>query len=281
MYTKKEILELSKEYGIRPLKKWGQNFLIDKNMQKKLIGAVSPGADDIILEIGPGFGEMTFDLAVRCLKLKCVEIDKKLFVALKKTAEEKKQANIDLVNGDILETPIPGDLTKIVGNLPYYITTPILEKIIESDSKADMFIMVQKEYADRILASPGTGDYSSLTCFINYHYRPIKICRVPKQCFYPVPKIDSIFMKLEKRPKPDVYASDPKMLFTIIRAAFMHRRKMLKVSLSNGTFNIDKNTFSDILEKIHISANARPEELSLEEFAAFANALSGERSRNA
>lgn len=275
MLTKKELVELWKRYDFRPNKRLGQNFLIDKNVKDKIIKCINPKETDIILEIGAGFAELTVDLAMKAKKVLALEKDKRITRILKYEILKDK-GGVEIVESDFLRYTFKGPFDKFVGNLPYYITTPIIEKLLGLKFKKtkEIYIMVQREYADRILANPGTKDYSSLSCFVRQNADIKKLMSINRNCFFPVPKVDSVFLKLSYLDTPKVKVRNEELLFKIIRKAFQQRRKMLLNSLSGKAIkDMDKNTLGSILEDAGIDKNARPEELSLEEFGKIADRM--------
>ena len=274
MLTKKQLRKLWEEYSFRPNKRYGQNFLIDTNVKDKIINFINPICGDSILEIGAGFGELTIDLARGASNVTAIEKDKRISRILKESLL-KDIENLDLVECDFLEYALLKKFNKIAGNLPYYIATPIIEKLLSAKGKAEsIFIMVQREYAERILAKPGRKDYSSLSCFVQFQAKIKRLITVKKECFFPEPKVDSIFLEMKPLKKPEIYVRDEKFFFRIIRSSFQQRRKTLRSSLSGqGITALAKSRISDILEDIGINRNARPEDISLEDFARLSDAL--------
>jgi 16S rRNA (adenine1518-N6/adenine1519-N6)-dimethyltransferase len=268
MLTKTGLIKLWPGMGFRASKKMGQNFLVDANIKDKIVASVAPNKDDIIVEIGPGFGVLTADIAAKCERLIAIEKDRKLAAYLRDSVV-KNSGNIELIEGDVLECALPARTTKIVGNLPYYITTPIIEKIIESGLALPVYIMVQDEYARRMVAEPGTKDYSSLSCFVQYHMNVVKMLSVGKKCFFPEPKVDSSFVRLSpKRNDLALSKEDERLFFKIIRLSFQQRRKTLRSSLTaQGVVKAGKEKFASMLESAGISKDVRPEELTLRHFA--------------
>ncbi|MCM8800173.1 MAG: 16S rRNA (adenine(1518)-N(6)/adenine(1519)-N(6))-dimethyltransferase RsmA [Candidatus Omnitrophica bacterium] len=253
---------------MRPKKILGQNFLIDRNIQRKIILNCDLNKDDLILEIGPGRGEITQLIAKSNARVYAVEIDEDLCRLLKDKFINFK--NVVIIKADILKLNIkryfsflPGRL-KVIGNIPYYISTPILEHLIKYNDKIDfIFLTLQKEFAKRIVAKPGSKEYGSFSCFIQYYTEPKVIFDIKKTCFYPVPKVDSTFLRLIMKRKRPLDRKQEKKLFKIIRIAFSQRRKMLKNTLREF-FPLDKlNTF---FEKYNLSYSIRPEDVSIEDF---------------
>ena len=278
MLTKTQLKEIFAKYSFRPLKRFGENYLVDGNIKDKIINEARLAKDDVVLEIGPGLGALTFDLAVSGARVYAVEKDKKAYDILREMAGDD-HPNLTLFNADILDFDfkrLPGDKKiKVVGNLPYYITTPIIERMIENASRfAFALIMVQREVANRLLAVPGGKDCSSISCFIRYHTRPAYIHTVKRGAFYPSPEVDSSIIRLDILEKPSVEAKNEKTLFKVIRGSFNQRRKTIVKSLSREeALDIPKEKLSALLESIGIDPIARPETLSLSDFAKIANSL--------
>ena len=272
MFTKKELFDLWDKHNFKPKKFLGQNFIIDKNIVSKLTDAMNISPNDIVLEIGPGFGQMTGAIYDKAKKVYVVEKDRLLAAILKDDAF-KDDKKITVIEGDILKYDIPKECTKVVGNLPYYITTPIIEKVLLDSKALDMYFMVQKEYGARLIGKPGTKDYSSLTCFINYFCEVETIAAVTKDCFYPTPKVDSTFLRIKRLKIPRVKVSDEKLFFDIIHTCFQHRRKTVKASLSRFFDRVKKEDVQNILEEASIKPMARPEELAIEDFQRITNIL--------
>lgn len=260
---------LLRKYNIRPSKRLGQNFLIDQNIQKKIIDAVGLSKNDFVLEIGPGLGSLTVGLCKCAKKVIAIEKDRRLYEYLLKNTAYK---NLELIHGDILKYNFrdPHHL-KIVGNLPYYISSPILTYLIGSRSAIEaVFITVQKEFAQRLVASPGKKDYGSITCFTQFYTEASILFDIKRNSFYPAPEVDSCFLRLSMRKRP-LYLTDEEKLFKIIRACFGKRRKTILNSLySSGMFSSKEET-SSMLEHSGISGKRRPEELSLKEFVGLVN----------
>ncbi|MDY3006734.1 16S rRNA (adenine(1518)-N(6)/adenine(1519)-N(6))-dimethyltransferase RsmA [Anaerococcus porci] len=274
LYSPKTIKDIQKLYGFKFTKSLGQNFLIDKNFVDKIID-LSEVEGENILEIGPGIGTISQEMAKTCKKLVVIEIDKTLIPILKDNLGEF--SNIDIINADILKIDLEkvvkenfnGESFKVVSNLPYYITTPIIEKLVENDLACkDMTIMVQKEVADRMKADESMKDYSSLSIFIKFYSNLISGFKVPKSVFMPQPKIDSQVLKLDLR----IYDKDVDrdILFKLVRAGFNKRRKTILNSLSSV---IEKEKLREIFEKLGLKENLRAENLSLDDFIKISNEL--------
>ncbi|MCX5677775.1 MAG: 16S rRNA (adenine(1518)-N(6)/adenine(1519)-N(6))-dimethyltransferase RsmA [Candidatus Omnitrophica bacterium] len=277
MLTISQLKEIFAKYDFHPLKRLGENYLIDSNIKDKIIAESRLLKEDIVLEIGPGLGAVTMDLAKSGAGVFAVEKDRKAFAILGKLSADIP--NLKLIQGDILEFDIrdigASKRIKVIGNLPYYITTPIMEYLIRN--KADIesaIVMVQREFANRLLALPGTKDYSSLSCFIQYHMKPSYIYTVKRASFYPEPDVDTGLIRLDVLETPSVDVKDEDLLFKVIRSSFNQRRKSIINSLSREeALNMPKKDLSDILAGLKIDPSIRPEMLSLSEFAKIANAL--------
>lgn len=277
--TKSQIIQISREYSFRPHKRLGQNFLIDKNVVDKIVSVINPRADDVFVEIGAGLGALTIPFVASLARITAFEIDKKLSSILKEKTAEFKNVTVehqDFLKSDWDDFP-RGKKIRIAGNLPYYITTPIIEKLVENkETIEDIHIMTQKEFACRLAATPKDGkDYSSISLFVNYHFLVEKLFIVKKTCFWPEPKVDSVFLKLRRRTSYPLEAIDEKLLFRIIRAAFGKRRKTILNSLTSADFvGFGKEQVRAALEKASISPAKRAENLVLEDFIKLANIIS-------
>ncbi|GMQ61277.1 16S rRNA (adenine(1518)-N(6)/adenine(1519)-N(6))-dimethyltransferase RsmA [Vallitalea maricola] len=277
----KKTIEIIKKYDFAFQKKFGQNFLIDSHVLNKIITSSNINKEDVVIEIGPGIGSLTQQLAENAKQVIAVEIDKKLIPILEDTLSDYN--NITIINEDILKVDIvklveeknDNKPIKVVANLPYYITTPIIMGLFESNVPVDSItVMVQKEVADRMKAKPGTKDYGALSLAVGYYSEPYIVANVPPNCFMPRPKIGSAVIKLTKHKQPPVDVVDAKLLFKIIRASFNQRRK----TLINGLYNnldgmFDKDQLKQAIENIGLKLNVRGETLSLEEFSNLANEL--------
>ena len=257
---------------IKPKKNLGQNFLVDRNIREKILNACGLNADDRVLEIGAGKGELTELIAERVKSVYALEIDKRLFDFL--TSAYRPHTNIKFINADILKfdlskiKPAGGKLI-VFGNIPYYISSPIIEHMFKYRQLiSDIFLTVQKEFAERVVASAGTKKYGSFSCFAQYYSAPKIIFNIGKGCFRPQPKVDSAFLRLSIRKDPPVNVDDENNLFRIIRAAFNKRRKTLRNSLEGV---VPKAELEDFLFKNKLDKNIRPERLTLEEFAKLSN----------
>jgi 16S rRNA (adenine1518-N6/adenine1519-N6)-dimethyltransferase len=257
---------------LKPKKRLGQNFLIDRNIQNKIIKACEFLAKDFVLEIGAGRGELTRLIADKVKHIQALEIDKALCDILKANTAGCK--NLSIVNEDVLKFDLKKSFPqqkkiKVVGNIPYYITTPIIEYLLNYRDRIQyVFLTVQKEFARRMVAPPGSKEYGALTCFIKYYTNPEILFYISKNCFFPVPKVDSCFLRLSPRRVPIVRVKSRVLLFKIIRGAFNKRRKTLRNSLE---FIVSKEKLQRFFTQYGIDNNIRPEELALEDFANLAN----------
>lgn len=272
LYSPKVIRCVLDRFNFNFSKGLGQNFLIDGNVVRSIRESANITKDDYVLEIGPGFGTLTEELLIHAKKVVAVEIDKRLVKVLDYTLSDFD--NFELINEDILKVDFDklikdhfqGRRFKILANLPYYITTPIITTLLEKKLPVDsMTFMVQKEVADRIVASPGNKQYGSITVFIDYYSDAKIVCKAPKSVFIPQPKVDSSVVKLDlKKEFPKV---DEKTLFKLVHSGFQQRRKnILNSFTSDLSLKLDKKTLGDILDKLSISHNSRAEDLSLKEY---------------
>lgn len=262
-------------------KKFGQNFLIDTHVLDKIIGSAEITKDDFVLEIGPGIGTMTQYLAEAAREVAAVEIDKTLIPILQNTLKEWN--NVTVINNDILKVDIrqlaleknQGRPIKVVANLPYYITTPIIMGLFENQVPIESItIMVQKEVADRMQVGPGTKDYGALSLAVQYYARPEIVANVPPNCFMPRPKVGSAVIRLERYEQPPVQVKDEKLMFRLIRASFNQRRKTLVNGLKNSPeLHFSKEEIEQALVNCGLSLTVRGEALTLEQFAQLANAF--------
>ncbi len=269
-----------KKYDFSFQKKFGQNFLIDEHVLNKIIAAAGVTKDDMVLEIGPGFGTMTQYLCENAREVVAVEIDKELIPVLNDTLSEYD--NVTVINDDILKVDIDGLINernggkpvKVVANLPYYITTPIIMGLLEKHVPVDnITVMVQKEVALRMQAKPGTKDYGALSLAVQYYAKPYIAANVPPNCFIPRPNVGSSVIRLNLFDKPPVEVGDEKLMFSIIRASFNQRRKTLQNSLVNGGLPFTKEQICEALSEMGIAATIRGEALSLEQFAKLTDLL--------
>ena len=273
----KNTIEVLQKYDFVFQKKFGQNFLIDSHVLDKIVSAAGITKNDFVLEIGPGIGTMTQYLAASARKVFAVEIDKALIPILEDTLKEFD--NVQVINQDILKVDIKklaeehndGKPIKVVANLPYYITTPIIMGLFESQVPIDSItVMVQKEVADRMKVGPGTKDYGALSLAVQYI-----VANVPPNCFMPRPKVGSAVIRLTRHEKPPVEVADEKLMFRLIRASFNQRRKTLANGLNNSPeLSYSKEEIQQTIEKCGFKAGIRGEALTLEDFAKLANAFS-------
>lgn len=270
-------------YGFSFQKKFGQNFLIDENVVKKIVRDAGVTKDDFVLEIGPGIGTMTQILCENAREVVAVEIDDKLIPILTEDTLSWYD-NVTVIHEDILKLDIVklanerngGKPIKVVANLPYYITTPIIMGLFESHVPLDSItIMVQKEVADRMQVGPGTKDYGALSLAVQYYAKPQILLNVPASCFMPRPNVDSAVIQLTRYEKPPVEVADEHLMFRLIRASFNQRRKTMTNSVGNSPeLSVSKEQMAAALEKCGLSATVRGEALTLEQFAELANVLS-------
>ena len=274
-------IEVLKKYNFNFQKKYGQNFLIDTHILEKIITASGITKEDCVLEVGPGIGTMTQYLAENAREVVAVEIDKALIPILEDTLSAYD--NVTVINEDILKVDINkiveekngGKAIKVVANLPYYITTPIIMGLFESRVPLDSItIMVQKEVADRMQVGPGTKDYGALSLAVQYYAKPEIMMQVPPTCFMPKPNVGSAVIRLTRHETPPVQAKDDRFMFALIRAAFNQRRKTLVNALSNaGGLKVTKDMVVEALENMQLSATIRGEALTLEQFAQLSDLL--------
>ena len=263
-------------------KKFGQNFLIDTHVLDKIIRAAEIGSDDCVLEIGPGIGTMTQYLACAAKKVIAVEIDRALTPILEDTLDGFD--NVRVINEDVLKVDIAelaekengGKPIKVVANLPYYITTPIIMGLFENHVPLkSITVMVQKEVADRMQVGPGTKDYGALSLAVQYYAKPYIVANVPPNCFMPRPKVGSAVIRLERYEEPPVRVRDEKLMFRIIRASFNQRRKTLVNGLNNSPeLNFTKEQIGEAVTRLGRGVSVRGEALSLQEFAQLADIFS-------
>ena len=277
----KATLEVINKYGFAFQKRFGQNFLIDSNILENIVSAANITKEDFVLEIGPGIGTMTQYLCENAREVVAVEIDKSLIPILQDTLSEYN--NVEVINEDVLKVDIKklaeerndGKPIKVVANLPYYITTPIIMGLFESGVPIDSItIMVQKEVADRMQTGPGSKDYGALSLAVQYYATAKVILNVSATCFMPRPNVDSAVIKLTRHKEPTVNVADEKLMFKIIRASFNQRRKTLVNGLKNSPeLSFSKEQIVKAIEKIGKPETIRGEALTLEEFAELANAF--------
>lgn len=272
-----------REKGLLPRKSRGQNFLVDSNIVRKIARAGGLSSEDTVVEIGPGLGALTQELAERAGLVIAVEIDRELLSSLKETMAGRP--NVNLVEADALKVDFDqlvgkycskadGGLPayKVVANLPYYITTPLLMHLLENRFKiSEMILMVQAEVGHRMLALPGSKDYGSLTVAVQYYMEPMAVFKVPPTVFYPQPKVDSLVVKLTARAHPLADNINEELFFLVVRTAFNQRRKMLINAL--GSMEVERTTLLKALETAGIDPRCRGEALSIKQFANLSSAL--------
>lgn len=277
-------IQTIKKYEFAFQKKFGQNFLIDDHVITKIINAAEITKDDLVLEIGPGIGTMTQYLAESAGKVIAVEIDKNLIPILGETLAEYD--NVTVINEDILKLDINrlveeengGKPIKVVANLPYYITTPIIMGLFESHVPLQSItVMVQKEVADRMQVGPGSKDYGALSLAVQYYAKPYIVANVPPNCFIPRPGVGSAVIRLTRYEEPPVMVKDESLMFKLIRASFNQRRKTLQNGIANSPeLPYSKAQVEKALEKMGLAANVRGESLTLAEFAKLSDTISEE-----
>ena len=252
-------------FGIHMSKRLGQNFLIDANIVQGIVDAANVQENDRVLEIGPGIGTLTQALAETGAEVTCVELDKRLPEVLAHTLDAYD--NVRVIQGIMGDKPF-----KVVANLPYYITTPIIMALLEKHLPiTDIVVMVQKEVAERMAAQPGGKTYGALSVAVQYYTVPEIALYVPPRSFMPPPEVDSVVVNCKVRQTPAVELIDEKMFFRVVKAAFGQRRKTLNNALKS--MGVDKNIIADVLDKAGIEATRRGETLTMEEFGAIANIL--------
>lgn len=275
----KEILDKYKFFFKKSL---GQNFIIDANILENIIGHTEIDKDSGVIEIGPGIGALTEQLGLHAKKVLAFEIDQRLLPILEDTLDQYD--NIQLIHQDILQADVKASIMEnfnvdqdihIVANLPYYITTPILTKLLEEKLPVESItVMIQKEVAERMAAKPSTKSYGSLTIAIQYYTTAEVVMHVPKSVFMPQPNVDSAVLKLTLREEPPVYVADEGYFFAMVKACFSQRRKTLRNNLTNYlNEKYDKETISTMLKNIGIDGTRRGESLTMEEFATLANSF--------
>lgn len=278
-------IEIIKKYNFTFQKRYGQNFLIDIHVMEKIMDAAGLTCDDYVIEIGPGIGSMTQYLCERAGKVTAVEIDKDLIPILNETL--MGYDNVSIINEDILKLDLNeiimkdnnGKPAKVVANLPYYITTPIIMGLLEGHVPvSSITVMVQKEVADRMQAGPGSKDYGALSLAVNYYSSPHIAANVPPNCFIPRPNVGSAVINLDVYDTPKVMVRDEELMFKLIRAAFNQRRKTLANSISGAmTLDYSKQEVAKGIAALSLPENVRGEALTLEQFALLSDRLSSGR----
>ena len=277
----KNTQEIIRKHNFSIQKKYGQNFLIDEHVLNKIIAAAEFSKDDYVIEIGPGIGTMTERMAPECRHVTAIEIDKELIPILSETLSGFD--NVDIINEDVLKVDLnkliaernDNKPVKVVANLPYYITTPIIMSLLENKIPIDTItVMVQKEVADRMMVGPGTKDYGALSLAVQYYAKPYIVANVPMNCFIPRPNVASAVIRLTCHKEPPVTVKDEKLMFNLIRASFNQRRKTLINGISNFSgLSFTKEQVAMALNSIGLSENIRGEALDLEKFAKLSDAL--------
>ena len=283
LYSPRTIRQLKEKYGFRFAKGLGQNFLTDPSVPEAMVEGSGIGPQDLVIEIGPGIGVLTAAAAQAAGRVVAIEVDERLLPILDETLQEYD--NIEVICADVLKTDLAqlidrqlrehgltGEV-RIIGNLPYYITTPIIMKLLEEELPvSSITVMMQKEVADRIEAGPGSKAYGAISVAVQYYCRVSRIASVPKEVFLPSPKVDSAVLLLELRENKAVQVRDEARFFACVKAGFGQRRKTLCNALS-GAGNLPKETVREVLAAAGIDENRRAETLSIEEFAKIADEL--------
>ncbi|SEF38564.1 16S rRNA (adenine1518-N6/adenine1519-N6)-dimethyltransferase [Caloramator fervidus] len=278
MGLRSKTMDIVKYFEFKFNKNLGQNFLVDENILKKIIDAAELDENTCVIEIGPGIGTLTQEMARKAKKVVAIEIDKNLIPILNETLANFD--NIKIIHADALKVDFNKIIeeenlenVKVVANLPYYVTTPIITKLLNEKVKvSSMIIMIQKEVAERIVAKPNTDEYGSLSLLCQYHCEVKKICKVSPNCFVPPPKVESMVIRLDVMDKKRVDVLDETLFFNVIKAAFNMRRKTLYNALKPVVG--DENLLLDVLNKSNIDPKRRGETLTIEEFALLANNIS-------
>ncbi len=274
---------IMKKYNIRANKNLGQNFLINEEVVKNIVGCSNIEKEDLVIEIGPGLGTLTKYLLEKAGKVICIELDTKMLQILEDRFSLYN--NFELINNDVLKVDLKNIIkkekeeckiknVKIVANLPYYITTPIIMKLLEEELELESItVMIQKEVADRLIATPGEKNTGAITYSVYYYADSEAIMEVPNSSFIPEPEVTSKVIKLNIRKEPTVKPKDKEKMFKIIKYAFMQKRKTLLNSLTNNGVFKNKTQGTEILNSLGIKENVRPEELTLEQFEKISNIL--------
>lgn len=273
-YSPKKMKELLNKYGFNLKKMFGQNFIIDENIINSIMNVANIDKETLVIEIGPGAGSLTYKLSEYAKNVICYEIDETLTEVLKETLKEKD--NVEIIYQDFLKADVLNDIKKyeykklyVVANLPYYVTTPIIVKIIEDNINVDkMVVMVQKEVGDRFKACPGSKDYSSLSVFLNYYFDVKKVLDISKNVFIPKPNVDSIVVEFSKKEQIKE-VKNKELFFKLIRDSFTQKRKTLK----NNLKNYDLEKIEEILKKYNYNLSVRAEQLNIDIFIDIANNL--------
>ncbi|AOY75490.1 16S rRNA (adenine(1518)-N(6)/adenine(1519)-N(6))-dimethyltransferase RsmA [Clostridium formicaceticum] len=277
----KKTREIIEQYQFKFSKSLGQNFLIDKNILEKIVEGAGVTKEDNVIEVGPGIGSLTQHIAEKGKSVVAIEIDKSLLPILKDTLQSYD--NVEVIHEDVLKLDIHslihqkfhGKKVKVIANLPYYVTTPIVMKFLEEKVPlTSMTIMIQQEVAKRMEAQPSTKDYGALSIAVQYYCQPKILLKVPPSVFIPQPKVDSTVIRLDVLEKPKVYVEDEMFFFSLVKDAFGKRRKTLLNALSTGILAINKELVKEVLQEVGIEEKRRGETLTIEEFAALSNSFS-------
>ena len=279
MSVLKETRFIMDKYHISANKNLGQNFLIDDEIVLGIVNVANISKDDLVIEIGPGLGTLTKELLERAGQVTCIELDKRMIEILQDRFSMYN--NFELINSDVLKVDLKEIIkksnlanTKIVANLPYYITTPIIMKLLEERLEIQTItVMIQKEVADRLITKPGTGDTGAITYAINYYSEPKRVLEVPNTSFIPEPKVNSSVIQLKILKEPKVKIEDEEKLFELIKTAFMQKRKTLANGLANSNKYGTKEKIEQVLNNLNIDLKIRPEKLTLEQFASLVKIL--------
>jgi 16S rRNA (adenine1518-N6/adenine1519-N6)-dimethyltransferase len=271
-----EVAALLRRHGLRPRKRWGQNFLIDRNTLDNVLRAADVGSDDAVLEIGPGLGTLTRELAARARRVTAVEIDP-LLVAFLRSETLACLANVEVIVADALDLDLTALLGegawKAVANIPFYITSPLIEKLLAARARLERIVlMVQREVAARLIAAPGSEEYGSLSVFVQYYTEPALTARVSRAAFLPPPNVDSAIVRLRVRREPAVAVRDEALFFQVVRAAFGQRRKTLRNALSSLT-GLTRDAALAALARADLDPGRRGETLSLADFSRLADRI--------
>lgn len=276
---------IMKKYNIRANKSLGQNFLINSEVVENIVNSSEINKEDMVIEVGPGLGTLTKYLLEKAGKVLCIELDTKMIKILNDRFSEYD--NFEIINEDVLKVNLNEIIeenkknetiknVKVVANLPYYITTPIIMKLLEDKLDIESItVMIQKEVADRLIEIPGGKNTGAITHTVYYYCESEKIMEVPNSSFIPEPEVTSEVIKMNLRKEPGVKIDNPKVMFMIIKSAFMQRRKTLLNSLTNTKVFINKEEGLNILKKLNLNENIRAEELSLQDFANIAQEITG------
>ena len=279
MSVLKETRFIMNKYHISANKNLGQNFLVDDETVLGIVNTANISKDDLVIEIGPGLGTLTKELLERAGQVTCIELDKRMIEILQDRFSMYN--NFELINNDVLKVNLKEIIkkanmanTKIVANLPYYITTPIIMKLLEERLEIETItVMIQKEVADRLITKPGTGDTGAITYAIHYYSEPKRVLEVPNTAFIPEPKVNSNVIQLKILEEPKVKVEDEEKLFDLIKTAFMQKRKTLVNGLANSNKYGTKEQIEQALTNLNIDLKIRPEKLALEQFAELSRVL--------